>query len=88
MFDTFNRQDIKRIWWKFANWNDTYWSPESVWHNKSRSFCYKNLKQSDSLNKVFSALGPPFRSTLCDQIFLVETENKLSDFGKISGGIF
>ena len=29
-----------------------------------------------------------FRSSLCDQIFLVETENKLSDFGKISGGIF
>ena len=24
------------------------------------------------------------RSYLCDQIFLVETENKLSDFGKIS----
>ena len=29
-----------------------------------------------------------FRFSLCDQIFLVETENKLPDFGKISGGIF
>ena len=27
------------------------------------------------------------RSYLCDQIFLVETENKLSDFGKISCGV-
>ena len=27
-----------------------------------------------------------FRSYLCDRIFLVETENKLSDFGKISCG--
>ena len=27
-----------------------------------------------------------FRSYLCDQIFLVETENKLSDFRKISCG--
>ena len=44
--------------------------------------CYKNLKQSDSLNKVFSGLGP-----LGDQIFLVETENKLSDFEKIFCGV-
>ena len=28
-----------------------------------------------------------FRSYLCDQIFLVETENKQSDFGKISCGV-
>ena len=28
-----------------------------------------------------------FRSYLCDRIFLVETENKLSDFGKISCGV-
>ena len=28
-----------------------------------------------------------FRSYLCEQIFLVETENKLSDFGKISCGV-
>ena len=28
-----------------------------------------------------------FRLYLCDQIFLVETENKLSDFGKISCGV-
>ena len=28
-----------------------------------------------------------FRSHLCDRIFLVETENKLSDFGKISCGV-
>ena len=28
-----------------------------------------------------------FRSYLCDQIFLVETENKLSHFGKISSGV-
>ena len=28
-----------------------------------------------------------FRSYLCDQIFLVEAENKLSDFGKISSGV-
>ena len=29
-----------------------------------------------------------FRSYLCDRIFLVETENRLSDFGKISCGVF
>ena len=28
-----------------------------------------------------------FRSYLSDRIFLVETENKLSDFGKISCGV-
>ena len=28
-----------------------------------------------------------FRSYLCDRIFLVETENKLTDFGKISCGV-
>ena len=28
-----------------------------------------------------------FRSHLCDRIFLVETENKLSDFEKISCGV-
>ena len=28
-----------------------------------------------------------FRSYLCDRIFLVETESKLSDFGKISCGL-
>ena len=28
-----------------------------------------------------------FRSYLCDQILLVEAENKLSDFGKISSGV-
>ena len=44
-------------------------------------FCCKNLNQSDSQNKVFCGLGPT------DQIFLVETENKLPDFGKISCGV-
>ena len=29
----------------------------------------------------------PFRSYLCDRIFLIETENKLSDFGKVSRGV-
>ena len=28
-----------------------------------------------------------FRSYLCDRLFLVETENKLFDFGKISCGV-
>ena len=28
-----------------------------------------------------------FRSYLCDRIFLIETENKLSDFGKVSRGV-
>ena len=28
-----------------------------------------------------------FRSYICGKIFLVETENKLSDFGKISCGV-
>ena len=28
-----------------------------------------------------------FRSYLCDRLFLIKTENKLSDFGKISSGV-
>ena len=40
-----------------------------------------NLKQSDSQSIHW------FRSYLCHRIFLVETENNLSDFEKISCGV-
>ena len=47
------------------------------------TFCYKSLKQLNFQNKIIQW----FRSYLCERIFLVETENKLSDFGKISCGV-
>ena len=55
VFGTFNRQDIKRIWWRLANWNNTCWSSKSNWQ-KITKFFYKNSKQSHSQNKVFSDL--------------------------------
>ena len=43
----------------------------------------QNLKAIRFLEQIIQW----FRSYLCDRIFLVETENKLSDFGKISFGV-
>ena len=33
----FNWSGSKRVWWRFANWNDFNWSAKSFWHNKSSS---------------------------------------------------
>ena len=82
VFGSFNREDTKRTSWRLANWNDTYWSSNSIWHNKSRSFVtkLKTIRFSEQSMQWF-------RSYLCDRIFLIKTENKLSDFGKISSGV-
>ena len=70
---------LKRIWWRLANWNDTYLSSKSIWHNQ-----YEVLLQKLKAIRFSEQSIQWFRSYLCDWIFLVETENKLSDFWKVS----
>ena len=51
--------------------------------NINQEVLLQNLKAIRFLEQIIQW----FRSYLCDRIFLVETENKLSDFGKISFGV-
>ena len=46
--------------------------------------CYKGLKQLDSQRELYSGLDPIFLS----EFFLVNIENKLSDFGKLFVGYY
>ena len=45
------------------------------------------LLQKLNTNRFSEQSSEWFRTYPCDRIFLVETENKLSDFGKISYGV-
>ena len=51
--------------------------------NINQEVLLQNLKAIRFLEQIIQW----FRSYLCDRIFLVETENKLSDFAKISFGV-
>ena len=51
--------------------------------NINQEVLLQNLKAIKFLEQIIQW----FRSYICGRIFLVETENKLSDFGKISFGV-
>ena len=74
--------ELKRVWWRFVNWNGFNRFLESLWYNRSW-----NLTAKLEAIWFWKAAIKWLRSFLSKWILLVNIESKLSDIGKMYCGV-